>query len=258
MILCLDIGNSQIFGGVYENNHLKCYFRHNTTQNYTSDELGIFLKSVLRENEIDPAYIQQIAICSVVPHLDYSMNAACKKYFSLKPFFLQHDVRMNMKIKYPNPSEIGTDLLAEAIAAIELYPQQNIMIIDLGTATTFGIISAHAEFLGGIIIPGIRLSMESLQSNTAKLPLVKIVKPAKLLGDSTTECIQTGLYYGQLAAIKEITERATNEIFAGQQPMIIGTGGFSHMFAEENVFTQIIPSIILDGLLVALKMNTKT
>lgn len=256
MILCLDIGNSQIFGGIYDENQCKFCFRHNTTQNYTSDEIGIFLRSVLRENEINPSKVQQIAICSVVPHLDYSMNAACKKYFSVEPFFLQHDVQMNMKIKYPNPASIGTDLLAESIAAIELYPKHNIIIIDLGTATTFSVISSQAEFLGGVIMPGLRLSMESLQSNTAKLPSVKIIKPTKILGNSTTECIQTGLYYGQLAAINEITQRLIHEIFGGQQALIIGTGGFSHLFAEENVFTQVIPTIILDGLRLALKMNT--
>ena len=255
MILCLDIGNSQIFGGVFDENQLKCCFRHNTTKNYTSDEIGIFLKSVLRENAIDPTHIEQIAICSVVPHLDYSTRAACEKYFFLEPFFLQPKSQTNIQLKYVNPLEMGADRVSTAIAATELYPQKNLIVVDFGTATTFGILSAKKEFLGGLIMPGIRLCMEALQSNTAKLPMVKIIKPAKFVGTSTTENIQAGLYYGQLSTIKEITTLITTETFKGEKPIIIGTGGFSHLFAEENVFTQIIPTLVLDGLLLALKMN---
>lgn len=255
MILCLDIGNSQIFGGVFENDKMKVSFRHDTTQTHTSDQFGIFLKSVLRENAIDPKVIQQIAICSVVPNLDYSITAACKKYFSLDPFILQAGVKTGIKIKYANPMEIGADLIAEAIAAARLYPDQNVIIADFGTATTICPVSANKEYLGGVILPGMRLAMESLQANTAKLPRVQIIKPKKVLGSSTVESIQAGLYYGQLAAVKEIITLMTMEVFKDKKPIVIGTGGFSHLFANENIFTKIIPNIVLDGLLYALQMN---
>jgi type III pantothenate kinase len=256
MILCLDIGNSQIFGGIFENDNLRFSFRHDTTQTHTSDQFGIFLKSVLRENAIDPLTIKQIAICSVVPNLDYSITAACKKYFLIDPFMLQAGVKTGIKIKYANPAEVGADLIAEAIAAIKLYPNQNVIVADFGTATTICPISANKEYLGGIILPGMRLCMESLQANTAKLPRVRIVKPSKILGSSTVESIQAGLYYGQLAAVREIVRLMTVEIFKSESPVIIGTGGFSHLFADENIFTKIVPNIVLDGLLLALKMNS--
>lgn len=256
MILCLDIGNTLIFGGIFIQNQLQFNFRHDTTQSYTSDQLGIFLSSVLRENKIDPSAIEQIAICSVVPHVDYTIRAACKKYFSLEPFMLQPGVKTGIKIKYHNPLEVGADVIAEAIAAVHLYPEQNVITIDFGTATTFCPVNKQKEFLGGLIIPGLRLGMESLQSNTAKLPTVKIVKPEKILGTSTVESIQSGLYYGQLAAIKEITRQLTAELFAGEKPIIIGTGGFAYLFAEEKVFTKITPNMVLQGLLLTLQMNS--
>lgn len=255
MILCLDIGNTQVFGGVFVDRELQLNFRHDTTQSYTSDQLGIFLRNVLRENNLDFKKIDQIAICSVVPHLDYSIRAACMKYFSLEPFMLQPGVKTGIKIKYSNPLEVGADIIAEAIAAVNLYPKQNVITIDFGTATTLCPINTQKEFLGGLIIPGMRLCMESLQRHTAKLPTVKIVKPEKILGYSTIESIQSGLYYGQLAAVKEITQRLTEEVFAGEKPIVIGTGGFAYLFAEENVFTKIIPNMVLEGLWFALQMN---
>jgi type III pantothenate kinase len=255
MILCLDIGNTLIFGGVFIDRELQLNFRYDTTQSYTSDQLGIFLRNVLRENNLDFKKIDQVAICSVVPHLDYSIRAACMKYFSIEPFMLQPGVKTGIKIKYSNPLEVGADIIAEAIAAVNLYQKQNVITIDFGTATTFCPINAQKEFLGGLIIPGMRLCMESLQRHTAKLPMVKIIKPEKILGCSTIESIQSGLYYGQLAAVKEITQRLTKEVFAGEKPIVIGTGGFAYLFADENVFTKIIPNMVLEGLWFALQMN---
>ena len=255
MILCLDIGNTQIFGGVFQNDKLQFHFRHDTTQSYSSDQLGIFLRNVLQENSFDPQQIKQIAICSVVPHMDYSIHAACKKYFCIEPFRLQPGVKSGIKIKYRDPQEVGADFIAESIAAMHEYPGQNLIIVDFGTATTICAVTAHREFLGGLIMPGIRLCMESLQSNTAKLPTVSIIKPAKIIGSSTIESIQAGLYYGQLAAIKEITRQLAAEVFIDKSPVIIGTGGFAYLFAEEQIFTKIMPNMVLEGLLLALRMN---
>jgi type III pantothenate kinase len=257
MVLCLDIGNSHIVGGVYAvGDKLQFTFRYETASGGTSDQLGTFLKNVLRENAIEPEAIKQIAICSVVPQLDYSMTAAAKKYFDVDPFILQAGVKTGIKIKYSNPLEVGADFIAESIAVVSLYPNRNVIVVDFGTATTFGIISKNKEYLGGVIIPGLRLAMESLQSNTAKLPTVRILKPKKILGTSTVESIQAGLYFSHQAAVKDICQRITTEVFAGDEPVIIGTGGFSHLFADEQIFTTIVPNIVLDGLFLALKMNT--
>jgi type III pantothenate kinase len=256
MIICLDIGNSQIFGGVFNDDKLLFTFRHDTAYGNTSDQYGIFLRNVLRENDIDCSAVKKIAIASVVPNIDYSITAACLKYFAIDPFMLQAGVKTGVKIKYANPLEVGADLIAGSIAAVNLYPNQNVIVIDFGTATTICPVSANKEYLGGVIIPGMRLSMESLQTNTAKLPQVRIIKPVKILGNSTTESIQVGLYYGQLAPVREIVKLLSEEVFGGDDPVVIGTGGFSYLFSDEHIFSKIIPNIVLDGLLLALKMNS--
>src|SRR3954471_11430791 len=125
MILCLDVGNSQIFGGVLNDEKILFKFRRTTKVGVSSDELGLFLKTVLRENEIDPAHIRQIAICTVVPEIVHSMRNACIKYFKITPFLLQAGVRTGLKIKYRNPLEVGADRIANAIAAHHLFPERD-------------------------------------------------------------------------------------------------------------------------------------
>ena len=156
MILCLDVGNSQLFGGVFAADNLQLRFRYDTRQIGSSDQIGIFLKNVLRENNLNNDKITQISICSVVPQLDYSLRSACIKYFHLEPFILQAGVKTGLQIKYRNPLEVGADRIANAIAATHHYPNQNILIIDFSTATIFCAISARKEYLGGVIMPGMR------------------------------------------------------------------------------------------------------
>lgn len=255
MILCIDVGNSQIYGGVLKDEKIILRFRHDTKQGTTSDQIGIFLKAVLRENNINDKQISKIAVCSVVPHMDYSLRSACRKYFGHDPFVLQAGVKTGLKIKYRNPLEVGADRIANSIAALHYYPDQPVIIIDFGTATTFCAISAKKEYLGGVIQPGMRLSMEALGSNTAKLSPVPIVQPDCVLGRSTMESIQSGLYYSQLATIRDITQQITQDCFNGQQPVIIGTGGFAHLFAEQRVFTTVLPDLVLQGLRLALALS---
>lgn len=255
MLLCLDVGNTQIFGGVFENEKIQLRFRHDTKQNGSSDDAGIFLRTVLRENDIDYKNIKKIAICSVVPSVDYSLRSACLKYFNIDPFLLQAGVKTGLKIKYRNPIEVGADRIANAIAAVKLYPQQNIIVVDLGTATTMCAVSANKDYLGGVIMAGIRISMNALQTNAAKLFPVEIVKPEVVVGRSTIEGIQSGLYYSQLGLIKELTQRIVQENFTKQKPMVIGTGGFAHLFEKEKIFSIIEPDLVLKGLYEALKLN---
>ncbi len=255
MILCLDVGNSQMYGGIIVDEKIQLRFRFPTQRGTTSDQLGVFLKNVLRENAIDCRSIKQIAICSVVPHMDYSLRSACIKYFNQDPFILQAGIKTGLKIKYRNPIEVGADRIANAIAVTKQFPQKNIIVVDMGTATTLCAVSAEKEYLGGTILPGMRLSMESLSNNTAKLFAVEIVHPEVALGRSTMESIQAGLYFSQLGAIREITLQISKEVFATKKPLLIGTGGFSHLFEDEKIFDAIIPDLILHGLKFALQMN---
>lgn len=250
MILCLDIGNTQIFGGVYENEQLRLSFRYDSTSTSTSDQLGVFLKSVLHENHIEPTSIKKIAIGSVVPSIDYSIRSACIKYFNIEPFMLSASSPMPLTIKTEHPHELGADLIATAIGAMRRYPQQNVIIADFGTATTFAVITASQEYLGTVILAGMRLSMQALGSNTAKLFPVEIVKPTHVIGKNTTCSVQSGLYYGHLGIVREMIKQITKEAFSKEtSPITLGTGGFVHMFESEALFTAIIPNLVLEGLL---------
>jgi len=247
MLLCLDVGNSHIFGGVFKNENIQLRFRHNTSSHLTSDQIGIFLKNVLRENSLKPKNIKNIAIGSVVPSIDYSIRAACKKYFNVEPLFLIGSEQKILCIKIDRPNELGADLIAGAIASTQHYPGKNLIIIDFGTATTFAVINKECDYLGTVITPGMRLSIEALENNTAKLPPAEILEPKTIVGKNSKESIQAGLYYGHLGMIKEIIAQIKNEQ-GWKDSTILATGGFSYLFEKQKLFNAILPDLVLDGL----------
>ena len=254
MLLCIDIGNSHIYGGVFVDEEIKLRFRH-TSKVSTSDELGIFLKAVLRENECAPELVKKISICSVVPQIDYSLRAACVKYFGIEPFFLQAGVKTGLNIKYRNPIEVGADRIANAIAASQFYPNQQIIVIDYGTATTFCVITAQKAYLGGVIIPGVRLSVDALSHNTAKLPVVEIVKTDQVVGRSTIESIQSGIFYGVVGACREIIQKIKTQLFKEEPVLVLATGGFASLFEEQKIYDLLLPDLVLQGIRLATLLN---
>jgi type III pantothenate kinase len=255
MLLCLDVGNSQIFGGVFDGAELKATFRRTSQIRGSSDEYGIFLRTVLRENGIDPELVTGAAICSVVPDVVHSLRNCFRKYFQLDPFLLQPGVKTGLKIRYRNPLEVGADKIANAIAAVERFPGRNVLIVDFGTATTLCAVSKEKEYLGGVITPGIHTSMAALESNTARLPVVEIVRPDEILGRSTVESIQSGLYYGTLAAVRALISSVGERYFAADPPAVLGTGGFGRMFEEEELFHAFLPELSLMGLRRAVELS---
>lgn len=255
MNLTIDVGNTSTTCGLFENGKNIFQFRRETNIHSSSDEIGIFFRDVLRENGYDWKNISKIGCCSVVPAINYSLKSACSKYLNQEPLFVQAGIKTGLKIKYSNPKEIGADLIAAAMGAVCLYPNQNMIIVDLGTATTLELISKENEFIGGSILPGMKISVDALATGTAKLPSVEIAKPQGLYGSSTSEAIQIGLFYGTAGSIKEICYVYQKNIFNGEKPLVIGTGGFSKIFAEYNLFDKIVPELVLLGVNQALKLN---
>lgn len=255
MILCVDVGNTQIVGGVFKGDELEVQFRATSTGKPSSDELGVFLRTALRENKIDPAQIEEIAFCSVVPDIVHSLRNAFRKYFDVDPFVLQAGAKTGLKIRYRNPQEVGSDRIADAIAAVDLFPGKDLIIVDFGTATTIEAVTRDREYLGGLILPGLRLAMEALEHNTAKLPAVEILRPEAVVGRSTSESIQSGLYFGNLGAIQYLIDKVRVETFHGERPTVISTGGFSSLYRDAGLFDHVIPDLLLRGLLLALRMN---
>lgn len=259
MNLALDVGNSQIFGGLFDGDELLFSFRKITERIASSDELGIFFRNIIRENGFEPADVSSVGYCSVVPDINHSLRNACLHYLNTDPFSLKAGVKTGLKIRYKNPAEVGSDRIADAIGAVARYPGENIIIVDFGTATTVEAITSAREYLGGAIAPGLRTSMGSLEKATARLPKVEILKPEKTCGRSTIESIQSGLYWGHLGMIKELIKHYRNECFPkGEEAIVIATGGFASLYADTGVFNVIHSRLVLEGIRIAQMMNRET
>lgn len=255
MLLTLDIGNTQIFGGLIENGEVVCSFRRSSKTGASSDEIGIFLRTVLRENGFDPKLVSKIIACSVVPSDNHSLASACVKYFDLNPFFVDSASKCGFVNKIDNPEELGADRIVNAIAGVHNYPKTNLIIIDMGTATTFCAINKKAEYLGGVIMAGLRLQNEALGQKAAKLSNVEIKSCQTALGTDTIKSMQSGLFYGHLGSCREIIGKLQKECFAGESVKIICTGGFSSLFEDEDIFDEIVPDLVLQGLQRAAELN---
>lgn len=257
MLLCLDIGNTQIHGGVFEGATLRCQFRKSTHPLGSSDELGIFFLTVLRENGVDPRAVTGVAVCSVVPAAQHSLRSAVVKYFHCEPFVLQAGVKTGLKVRYRNPHEVGADRIAGAIAAAQRKPGRDLIVVDCGTATTFDVVTSDGDYLGGAILPGVGTSAEALASRTAKLPRVEIARPESALGRTTVESIQSGLYHGHVGAIRHLVGQLQAEAFPSGPACVIGTGGFARMLETERLFDEVVPELVLFGLRRAAELNQK-
>ena len=184
--LTIDVGNTSTTFGLFDKDKMVLQFRRTTNISSSSDEIGIFLRTALRENGFDWEQISKIGCCSVVPPVNYSLSSACSKYLKKEPLFIQAGIKTGLKLKYANPKEIGADLIAAAMGAVDAYPNKNLIIVDLGTAITVEVVNKDKEFLGGSILPGLKISVDALSSGTSKLPSVEIAKPAHILPTSTT------------------------------------------------------------------------
>lgn len=255
MILTLDVGNTQITGGLFDEDKLVLQFRRTTAVGNSSDEIGLFLRSVIRENGFRWQKVERIGVCSVVPSINYSLSSAFTKYFNQDALFIQAGIKTGLTLKYANPHEIGADRIAGAIGAVSLHPEKNLIIIDMGTATTIDCVTKDREYLGGAILSGLKISVEALANGTAKLPSVEIAKPSQVCGSNTVEAIQSGLFYGNAGAIKEFLYMYQKEIFHGEKPFVIGTGGFARIFDDYGLFNEISPALVLLGVKKALDLN---
>jgi type III pantothenate kinase len=259
MLLCLDVGNTHILGGVFDsagsggmnNDKLVLRFRHATHPLGTADQFGIFLLSILKANDIDAKKINHAALCSVVPSVNFTLRHAIASYFKAELFQLQAGVKTGLNIRYKNPAEVGADRIANSIAGVAAFPKTNLIIIDMGTATTFDVVTKNSDYLGGVILPGMRVAMQSLSANTARLMDVDIDPQDTFLGQTTREAIQKGLYFGQRGALKDIISGLKKEQFGKEDATVVGTGGFAQLFRDEKIFDVLMPDLVLQGIRIA-------
>jgi len=248
MLLCLDVGNTHILGGVFEKDKLIARFRYATSLIGTADQFGIFLINILKTHRINPEEISATALSSVVPGCDYTIKHTISSYLNTPLFVLQAGAKTGLNIKYKTPTEVGADRIANAIGAVNAFPNQHIIIVDMGTATTVCAVTKKRYYLGGCILPGLRLGMESLKNHTAKLVEVDIEACRSYVGRTTKESVQTGLYFGQLGALRELIAGIKQEMFGLEAVLVVGTGGFAQLYKDKSLFDCILPDLVLQGL----------
>jgi len=257
MNLCIDIGNSQMHGVVFSHGQHVAQLRKESASKASRDETGLFLVSVLREKGVDPKEIKRIGIRCVVPDVVHPLRNACRMYFGIEPLFLEAGIRTKLKIKTRNPLEVGADRIANSIGVGELFPEQNAVVVDFGTAITFDAVTRDREYLGGSICAGLGLAMGALGSKTAKLPYVEITEMQSALGRSTIECIQSGIYFGYWGLVKELVQRLRDEAFGDEPCKVVATGGISQLYRNSGFFDEIVPDLVLRGVNAVLAMNPK-
>src|SRR5436190_1515105 len=221
MLLVLDVGNTNTVLGVFARadksaaphhcDQLVANWRVSTISTQTVDEYGVLFRNLFSMDNLEVSAIAGIVISSVVPPLDSTLRQVCERYFKLKPLFIEPGVKTGMPVLYDNPSEVGADRIVNGIAAFEKYGGPCI-VVDFGTATTFDAISKKGEYLGGVIAPGIGISAQALFEHTARLPLVDIRQPSRIIGTNTVASIQSGLFFGYLGLVDGILERLLEQL----------------------------------------------
>lgn len=242
MILTLDIGNTNIKTAIFEGANMLGYFRISTNRNMSSDEYGILLANLFAYNKLDMHAIRGIIMSSVVPPINFTIEHMCRNYFGMEPMTVGPGIKTGINIKYENPRELGSDRIASAVAAYELYGGPCIFI-DFGTATSFGVVSKRGEFLGGAICPGLKLSAEALFEKTSKLPRFELIKPDTAIGRNTITNMQSGIIFGYAGQVNYLISKMKEELGA-EDAKVIATGGLALLISDE---TDAID--VLDGLL---------
>ena len=254
MILTLDIGNTNMKTALFDDLNMVHYWRLSTNRNRTSDEYGMALMNLLNHHGIDKGAVEGIMMSSVVPQINFTIEHMCRNYFGMEPMKIEPGVRTGINIKYENPRELGSDRIANAVAAYELYGGPCITI-DFGTATSFGAISARGEFLGGAICPGLRLAADALTERTAKLPRFELVKPETVIGRNTVTNMQAGIVYGYIGQINYIVNRMKREMNV-PDVKVIATGGLAVLVAGESRVIDVMDGLLtLKGLCLIYKKN---
>jgi len=255
MLLAIDIGNTNIVFGLYENQNLVDYWRINSDQHKTADEYGIFFLEAVKSAVTRVRVIDAVIIASVVPLLSTTIRKMVERYFKITPMFVDENTRTGIKICYKNPKEVGADRIVNAVAACTIYGGA-VIIIDFGTATTFCAVSKEAEYLGGVIVPGIMISLDALSQRAAKLPRIALELPETVIGTDTVSSIQSGIIYGYAGLVDELVSKIKKEM--GGDPYVVATGGLAETIAAHTVsIKEINPMLTLEGLRLVYEMNSK-
>ena len=247
MLLTIDIGNTNITFGVYDDSQtLQYHWRIKTDHDRMPDEYGIMILGLMRHEGLNFKQIKGVAMASVVPPLTHVFEEMVERFVKQKPLVVGTGVKTGVQIRYDSPRDVGADRIVDAAAAYKLYGGPA-CIIDFGTATTFDAVSEKGEYLGGAIAPGIGIAAEALFSRTSKLPRVDLVRPPRAIGTNTIHAMQSGLIFGYVGLVEGMVTRFRAEV--GQTMRVIGTGGLAETIARETKVIEVVnPWLTLEGL----------
>ena len=255
MLLAVDIGNTQTVFGLFEGEHLAANWRIATRRDATRDEMGALLRSLFLEAERDRRQVDGVIVSSVVPELDEVIAQTSRRYFDLEPVFVGPGVKTGMAILYENPHEVGADRIVNAVAAQARYGMP-VVVLDFGTATTFDVVTAAGEYLGGVIAPGLGVSADALFRKAARLHHVEVRKPQRVIGRNTEQSIRSGLFHGYCAMVEGLVARIRQEL--GQEAPVVATGGIAAVFAKELGFLAgVDANLTLEGLRLIWERNRR-
>ena len=254
MLLVFDVGNTNMVIGIYKDKSLVKDWRICTDIHKTSDEYGMLIGNLLAHDNIDIKSIDDVIISSVVPNVMHALENFCIKYCEKKPMIVGPGIKTGLNIKYDNPKQVGADRIVNAVAAIEKYGSP-LIIVDFGTATTFCAISDKAEYLGGTICPGLKISSEALFNGAAKLPRVELIKPGKTICKATVEAMQAGIIYGYVGQVEKIISMMKKEL-GSEDIKVVATGGLSSLIhSETDSIDYIDKDLTLEGLKLIYEKN---
>ena len=253
MLLATDVGNTGITIGVFEGEEIRATWHMATVIHRMADEYATLLLNLLHYQNIAVSDIKQVALCCVVPPLVATFDELFQRYFHISPLVVGAGVKTGVRIRMDNPREVGTDRIVNAAAAHHLY-RGPVIITDLGTATTFDVVSKEGDYLGGAIAPGIITSSEALFTHAAMLPRVEIIRPKQAIGTNTVTTMQSGIVFGYVGLIEGIVARIQQEL--GEKARVVATGGYAELIANETtVIDEVNSTLTLTGLRLIYLMN---
>jgi len=253
VLFAVDIGNTNIVFGLYAEKKLEQTFRVATVHTRTADEYGVLLQQVLALKGFDPRSITAAIIASVVPPLTDTMAEAIRHAFAREPLIVGPGMKTGIAVLYDNPRDVGADRIVNAVAAYERY-KSGVIVVDFGTATTFDCVSPKGEYIGGVIVPGVRISLDALLGSAAKLTRIEIAEPPRVVGQNTTHALQSGIVHGYASLIDGLVEKLQADL--GFTCTVIATGGLAALIAKHTKHVKAVDDdLTLDGLRLLYERN---
>ena len=254
MLLCVDIGNTNVVVGVFSDGKLYKSFRIATDSKGTKDQYALLLNGLLRMADIGPESISGACICSVVPPLTDVFERLVSEYFNARVIVVGEKTKTGIMIDYHTPKDVGADRVVNAVAVHQRYSTCDVIVVDFGTATTLDAVTADGRYVGGVIVPGINISLEALYRWTAKLPKVELSRPLSVIGKSTVHSIQSGVYFGYLAMVEGLLARMRKEL--SEPVRVVATGGLANLICQDSAqIDEIDPDLTIKGLKLIWDMN---